>query len=64
MGTKLSRSVAQDLANRLNGALNRTVSDSRLSVESIVGEWMGSLGSAARILHRFAPPTARGKAKQ
>jgi hypothetical protein len=35
--TKLSRSVAQGLADALNGALNRTVSDSRLSVEPIVG---------------------------
>ena len=34
---RLSRSVAQGLADRLNGALNRTVSDSRLSVEPIVG---------------------------
>ena len=31
-GTKLPRRVAQGLADRLNGALNRTVSDSRLSV--------------------------------
>jgi hypothetical protein len=33
----LSRRVAQDLADRLNGALNRTVSDSRLSLRPIVG---------------------------
>jgi hypothetical protein len=36
-GTKLSRSVAQGLADYLNGVLNRTVSDSRLSVEPIAG---------------------------
>jgi hypothetical protein len=36
-GTKLSRSVAQELADYLNGAVNRTVSDSRLSVEPIAG---------------------------
>lgn len=36
-GTKLSRRVAQGLADHLNGALNRTVTDSRLSVEPIVG---------------------------
>jgi hypothetical protein len=35
--TKLSRSVAQGLADRLNEVLNRTVSDSRLSVRPIAG---------------------------
>jgi hypothetical protein len=33
----LPRRVAQDLADRLNGVLNRTVSDSRLSVAAIAG---------------------------
>jgi hypothetical protein len=36
-GTKLSRSVAQGLADQLNGVLNRTVSDSRLSITPIAG---------------------------
>ena len=36
-GSALPRSVAQGLADRLNGALNRTVSDSRLSVALIAG---------------------------
>lgn len=35
--TKLPRRAAQGLADRLNGALNRTVSDSRLSVVPIPG---------------------------
>jgi hypothetical protein len=36
-GTKLSRSIAQGRADHLNGVLNRTVSDSRLSVTPIAG---------------------------
>jgi len=36
-GRALPRRVAQDLADRLNGVLNRTVSDSRLSVAPIAG---------------------------
>jgi hypothetical protein len=36
-GTKLSRSVAQVLADQLNSVLNRTVSDSRLSITPIAG---------------------------
>ncbi len=36
-GRALPRRVAQGLADRLNGVLNRTVSDSRLSVEPIAG---------------------------
>jgi hypothetical protein len=37
MGTKLPRKAAQGLADHLNGVLNRTVSDSRLSVTPIAG---------------------------
>ena len=36
-GVTLPRRVAQGLADQLNGALNRTVSDSRLSVAPIAG---------------------------
>jgi hypothetical protein len=36
-GTKLPRRVAQRFADHLNGVLNRTVSDSRLSVTPIAG---------------------------
>lgn len=36
-GTKLPRRVAQGFADRLNGVLNRAVSDSRLSVTPIAG---------------------------
>lgn len=36
-GTKLPRRVAQGLADHLNGALNKTVTDSRLSVRPILG---------------------------
>ena len=41
MATKLSRSVAQGLADHLNAVLNRTVSDSRLSVRPIIGHPAG-----------------------
>jgi hypothetical protein len=37
MGIELPRRVAQGLADHLNGALNRTVTDSRLSVRPIAG---------------------------
>jgi len=57
-GTKLSRSaaegVAHSLAQHLNHVLNRTVSDSHLSVSSIVGH--GEKFQLARLVERLNVP--------